>query len=163
MIGTTFKSLIDGKEKSPKIILQGTVVYRWPNYGKTTVNLIIAQHGGCENHVLLVTHRSYSRQVTEWMECNVAIHPPPSVYPKAGNGALRGQWAIKYHCKNHRPLSDRLETAPLTAQRPQVSCARCRPATATARIRESATRSQQLDWHNCIRHWIYCLYGPQVA
>ena len=64
---------------------------------------------------------------------------------------------------SHRPLSDRLETAPLTAQRPQVSCARCRPATATARIRESATRSQQLDWHNCIRHWIYCLYGPQVA
>ena len=63
----------------------------------------------------------------------------------------------------HRPLSDRLETAPLTAQRPQVSCARCRPATATARIRESATRSQQLDWQDCIRHWIYCLYSPQAA
>ena len=66
-------------------------------------------------------------------------------------------------CFEHRPLSDRLETAPLTAQRPQVSCGRCRSATATARIRESATRSQQLDWHNCIRHWIYCLYGPHVA
>ena len=48
-------------------------------------------------------HRPYSRQVTEWMECDVAIHPPPSVYPKAGNGALRGQWAIKYHCINDRP------------------------------------------------------------
>ena len=63
----------------------------------------------------------------------------------------------------HRPPLDRLETAPLMAQRPQVSCARCRSATATTPIRESATRSQQLDWHNCIRHWIYCLYGPHVA
>ena len=49
------------------------------------------------------SHRPYSRQVTEWMECDVDIHPPPSVYPKAGNGALRGQWAIKYHCKNDSP------------------------------------------------------------
>ena len=48
-------------------------------------------------------HRPYFRQVTEWMECDIAIHPPPSVYSKAGNGALRGQWAIKYHCKNDSP------------------------------------------------------------
>ena len=48
--------------------------------------------------LLVHNHRPYSRQVTEWMECDVAIHPPPSMYPKAGNGALRGQWAIKYHC-----------------------------------------------------------------
>ena len=48
-------------------------------------------------------HRPYSRQVSEWMECDLAIHPPPSVYPKAGNGALRGKWAIKYHCKNDSP------------------------------------------------------------
>ena len=26
------------------------------------------------------THRPYSRRVTEWMECDVVIHPPPSVY-----------------------------------------------------------------------------------
>ena len=51
----------------------------------------------------LPAHRPYSRQGTEWMECDVAIHPPPSVYPKAGNGALRGQWAMKYHCKNNSP------------------------------------------------------------
>ena len=50
-----------------------------------------------------IKHRPYSRQVTEWMECDVAIHPPPSVYPKAGNGALRGHWAMKYHCKNDSP------------------------------------------------------------
>ena len=48
-------------------------------------------------------HRPYSRQVTEWMECDVVIHPPPTVYPKAGNGALRDQWAIKYHCQNYSP------------------------------------------------------------
>ena len=48
-------------------------------------------------------HRPYSRQVTGCMECDVAIHPTPSVYPKAGNGALRGRWAIKYHCKNDSP------------------------------------------------------------
>ena len=42
-------------------------------------------------------HRPYSRQVTEWMECDIAIHPPkPTVYPKAGNGALRDQWEKKY-------------------------------------------------------------------
>ena len=35
--------------------------------------------------------------------CDVAIHPPPSVYPKAGNGALRDQWAIKYHCQYDSP------------------------------------------------------------
>ena len=45
-------------------------------------------------------HRPYSRQVTERMGCNVVIHPPPSIYPKAGNGALRDQWAIKYNCQN---------------------------------------------------------------
>ena len=45
-------------------------------------------------------HRPYSRQVTERMGCDVVIHPPPSIYPKAGNGALRDQWAIKYNCKN---------------------------------------------------------------
>ena len=45
-------------------------------------------------------HRPYSRHVTERMGCNVAIHPPPSIYPKAGNGALRDQWAIKYNCQN---------------------------------------------------------------
>ena len=45
-----------------------------------------------------LAHRPYSRQVTERMEYNV-IHPPPSVYPKAGNGTLRDQWAIKYHCQ----------------------------------------------------------------
>ena len=44
-------------------------------------------------------HRPYSRQVTERMGCNVVIHPPPSIYPKAGNGALRDQWAIKYNCQ----------------------------------------------------------------
>ena len=44
-------------------------------------------------------HRPYSRQVTERMEYNV-IHPPPSVYPTAGNGTLQDQWAIKYHCQN---------------------------------------------------------------
>ena len=43
-------------------------------------------------------HKPYSRQVTERMEYNV-IHPPPSVYPKAGNSTLRDQWAIKYHCQ----------------------------------------------------------------
>ena len=48
-------------------------------------------------------HRPYSRQVTEWMECDVVIHPPPTVFPKAGNGALRDQWAIKYHCQNYSP------------------------------------------------------------
>ena len=45
-------------------------------------------------------HRPYSRQVTERMGCNVVIHPPPSIYPKAGNGALRDQWAIKYNSQN---------------------------------------------------------------
>ena len=45
-------------------------------------------------------HRPYSRQVTERVGCNVAIHPPPSIYPKAGNGALWDQWAIKYNCQN---------------------------------------------------------------
>ena len=45
----------------------------------------------------------YSRLVIEWMECDVVIHPPPTVYPKAGNGALRDQWAIKYHCQNDSP------------------------------------------------------------
>ena len=48
-------------------------------------------------------HRPYSRQVTEWMECDFVIHPPPTVYPKAGNGALLDQWAIKYHCQNDSP------------------------------------------------------------
>ena len=45
-------------------------------------------------------HRPYSSQVTERLGCNVVIHPPPSIYPKAGNGALRDQWAIKYNCQN---------------------------------------------------------------
>ena len=45
-------------------------------------------------------HRPYSRQVTERMGCDVVIHLPPSIYPKAGNGALRDQWAIKYNCQN---------------------------------------------------------------
>ena len=45
-------------------------------------------------------HRPYSRRVTERMECNVVTHPSPSIYPKAGNGALRDQWAIKYNCQN---------------------------------------------------------------
>ena len=32
--------------------------------------------------VLIVCHhRPCSRQVTEWMKCDVAIHPPPTVYP----------------------------------------------------------------------------------
>ena len=53
----------------------------------------LAMHSG--------THRPYSRQVTEQMGCNVVIHPPPSIYPKAGNGALRDQWAIKYNCQNY--------------------------------------------------------------
>ena len=48
-------------------------------------------------------HRPYSRQVTEWMECDVVIHPPPTVFPKVGSGALRDQWAIKYHCQNYSP------------------------------------------------------------
>ena len=48
-------------------------------------------------------HRPYSRQVTDWMECDVVIHPPPTVYPKAGNGALRDQWVIKYHYQNDSP------------------------------------------------------------
>ena len=56
--------------------------------------------GYCHRAMYGYIHRPYSRQVTEWMECDVAIHPPPSVYPKAGNGALRDQWAIKYHCEN---------------------------------------------------------------
>ena len=47
-----------------------------------------------------VINRPYSRQVIERMGCNVVIHPPPSIYPKAGNGALRDQWAIKYNCQN---------------------------------------------------------------
>ena len=34
------------------------------------------------------------------MGCDVVIHPPPSIYHKAGNGALRDQWAIKYDCQN---------------------------------------------------------------
>ena len=50
-----------------------------------------------------LVHRPYSRQVTEWMECDVAKHTPPSVYPKASNGALRDQWAMKYHCQNESP------------------------------------------------------------
>ena len=45
-------------------------------------------------------HRPYSHQVTERMGCDVVIHPPPSIFPKAGNGALRNQWAIKYNCQN---------------------------------------------------------------
>ena len=45
-------------------------------------------------------HKPYSRQVTEWMKCDVVIHPPPTVYPKAGNRALGHQWAIQYHCQN---------------------------------------------------------------
>ena len=49
---------------------------------------------------VLHAHRPYSRQVTERMGCDVVIHPPPSIYPKAGNGALRDQWAIKYDCQN---------------------------------------------------------------
>ena len=36
---------------------------------------------------------------TERMECNIVIHPP-SMYPKAGNDALRDQWAINYKCQN---------------------------------------------------------------
>ena len=40
-----------------------------------------------------LAHRPYSRQVTERMEYNV-IHPPPSVYPKAGN--------------SRRPVSDKI-------------------------------------------------------
>ena len=44
--------------------------------------------------------KTYSRQVTERIECNVAIHLPPSVYPKAGNGALRDQWVITYSQSN---------------------------------------------------------------
>ena len=47
--------------------------------------------------------RPYSRQVTTWMKCDVVIHPPPTVYPKAGNGALRDQWTIKYHCQHDSP------------------------------------------------------------
>ena len=45
-------------------------------------------------------HRPYSRQVTEWMKCDVVMHPPHTVYPKDGNGAFGDQWAIKYHCQN---------------------------------------------------------------
>ena len=30
-------------------------------------------------------------------------HTSPTLYPKASNGALRGQRAIKYHCKNDSP------------------------------------------------------------
>ena len=41
-------------------------------------------------------HRPYSRQVTERMGCNVVIHPPPSIYPKAGNGALQDQWVSEW-------------------------------------------------------------------
>ena len=48
-------------------------------------------------------NRPYFRQITEWMECNVVTHLPPGVYPKAGNGALRDQWAIKHHCQNYNP------------------------------------------------------------
>ena len=59
--------------------------------------------GYCHRAMYSYIHRPYSRQVTEWMECDVAIHLPPSVYPKAGNGALRDQWAIKYHCENDSP------------------------------------------------------------
>ena len=59
------------------------------------------QHSQLE--VMSHIYRPYSRQVIEWIECDVSIHPPSSVYPKAGNGALRGQWAIEYHCKNDSP------------------------------------------------------------
>ena len=45
-------------------------------------------------------HRPYSRQVTEWMKCDVVIHPPHTVNPKAGNVSHGDQWAIKYHCQN---------------------------------------------------------------
>ena len=51
------------------------------------------------NYDIGTKHRPCSRQVTVWIECHVVIHPPPSMYPKAGNGALRGQSAITYHCQ----------------------------------------------------------------
>ena len=58
-------------------------------------------HGLCGKYSLI--HRPYSRQVTERMECDVAKHTPPSVYPKAGNRALWDQWRIKYNCQNDSP------------------------------------------------------------
>ena len=54
-------------------------------------------------HCHSTSHSPYSRQVTERMACSVVIHPPPSVYPKVGNGVLGDQQAIKYHCQNDKP------------------------------------------------------------
>ena len=48
---------------------------------------------------MILLPQAFTRQVTERMECNVVMHPPPSMYTKAGNGALRDQWAIKYQSK----------------------------------------------------------------
>ena len=49
-------------------------------------------------------HRSYPRQVTERMECNFLIPPPSSMYHKATNAAVCGQWAIKHDCQNDSSL-----------------------------------------------------------
>ena len=54
-------------------------------------------------HCHSTSHSPYSRQVTEQMACSVVIHPPPSVYPKVGNGVLGDQRAIKHYCQNDKP------------------------------------------------------------
>ena len=67
------------------------------------LSLLLIVYGAGLGKWHCLAHRPYSCQVTERMECNVVIHPPPSVYPKTGNGALRDQWAIKYYCQNDSP------------------------------------------------------------
>ena len=56
--------------------------------------LVKEAHGDC------LYHRPYCRKVRERMDRNVVIHPPTSIQPKAGEGALCDQWVIKYNCQN---------------------------------------------------------------
>ena len=52
----------------------------------------------------MCAHRPCSRHVTERMECNFVIHPPPCMYHKATNEAACGQWAIEHNGQNDSSL-----------------------------------------------------------
>ena len=76
--------------------------------------------------VYVVYSQAYSRQVTERIECNIAIHPPPSMYLQARYGALRDQWAIQYryrNCSTHSPEGN--FTLKCTLKKSLIFCARC--------------------------------------
>ena len=49
-------------------------------------------------------HRPCSYQVTERMKYNFVLHPSPSMYHKATNAAVCGQWTIKHNCQNDSTL-----------------------------------------------------------